>query len=87
MLRLTATQNIAQCGHDESETSKNKGNFLEILNVVGNHDPLVKKRLEEEPRNAEYICKDIQNKKINYALLFILQGKECMAIFYMHSNE
>lgn len=58
---LTATQNIAQCGYDESETSKNKGNFCEILNVVGNHDPFIKKRLEEGPRNAKYTSKVIQN--------------------------
>lgn len=45
VLLLTATQNIAQRGQDESEESINKGNFREILSIVANHDPLVKRRL------------------------------------------
>ncbi|XP_063070750.1 probable serine/threonine-protein kinase irlF [Engraulis encrasicolus] len=44
VLLLTATQNIALRGHNESETSKNQGNFREILNLVSKHDPFVKKR-------------------------------------------
>ncbi len=39
VLLVTGTQNIAQRGHDETETSKNRGNFLEILSLVGEHDP------------------------------------------------
>ena len=31
VLHLTATQNIAQRGHNENDESRNRGNFLEIL--------------------------------------------------------
>jgi hypothetical protein len=62
VLLLTATQNIAQRGHRESETSKNQGNFREILNLVSKHDPFIKKRLKEGPRNATYTSKAIQNE-------------------------
>ncbi|XP_034093508.1 zinc finger MYM-type protein 1-like [Gymnodraco acuticeps] len=64
ILLLTATQNISQRGHDESETSKNKGNFLEILDVVSKHDPLVKRRLSQGPRNAKYTSKGTQNEML-----------------------
>ena len=61
VLLLTATQNIAQRGHDESEESNNKGNFREILSTVANHDPLVKRRLTSI-HNAKYTSKIIQNE-------------------------
>ncbi len=61
VLLLTATQNIAQRGHDESEESNNKGNFREILKTVANHDPLVKRRLTSI-HNAKYTSKIIQNE-------------------------
>lgn len=61
VLLLTATQNIAQRGHDESEESNNKRNFREILNTVVNHDPLVKRRLINI-HNAKYTTKIIQNE-------------------------
>ena len=38
VLRLTATQNIAQRGHRESEDSTNQGNFLAILHEIAKHD-------------------------------------------------
>ncbi|KAK0153219.1 Zinc finger MYM-type protein 1 [Merluccius polli] len=61
VLLLTATQNIAQRGHDEFEESNNKGNFREILSTVANHDPLVKRRLTSI-HNAKYTSKIIQNE-------------------------
>lgn len=60
-LLLTATQNISQRGHDESENSKKRGNFLEILHLVSKHDALMKKRLSQGPRNAKYTSKSTQN--------------------------
>lgn len=61
VLLLTATQNIAQRGHDESEECNNKGNFGEILETTANHDPLVKRRLTSV-HNAKYTSKIIQNE-------------------------
>ena len=61
LLLLTATQNLAQRGRDESEEATNKGNFRDILNTVANHDPLVKRRLTSI-HNAKYTSKIIQNE-------------------------
>lgn len=64
ILLLTARQNIAQRGHDESEESKNRGNFKEILDVVANHDPAVQHRLTSI-HNAKYTSKIIQNEVLD----------------------
>lgn len=61
-LLLTATQNIAQRGHRESPEAKNRGNFLEILDLVSKHDPFIKKRIEEQAKDAKYTSPKIQNE-------------------------
>uniref|UniRef100_A0A6Q2XCH7 TTF-type domain-containing protein n=1 Tax=Esox lucius TaxID=8010 RepID=A0A6Q2XCH7_ESOLU len=61
VLMLTATQNISQRGHRETADADNKGNFLEILNLIGDHDPTVKKKLAG-PQNAKYTSHHIQNE-------------------------
>uniref|UniRef100_A0A671TYV4 TTF-type domain-containing protein n=1 Tax=Sparus aurata TaxID=8175 RepID=A0A671TYV4_SPAAU len=61
VLLLTATQNIAQRGHDESADSNNKGNFMAILETVAHHDKAVEKRLTSI-HNAKYTSKTIQNE-------------------------
>lgn len=61
VLMLTATQNISQRGHRETADADNKGHFLEILNLIGNHDPTVKKKLAG-PQNAKYTSHHIQNE-------------------------
>lgn len=64
VLRLTALQNAAQRGHDERLESLNRGNFLEILELVGKHDEIVSKRLDAGPQNAKYTHSSIQNALI-----------------------
>ena len=44
ILLLTAKQDNAQRGHKENEESINKGNFLEILNLLNNNDQAIKKK-------------------------------------------
>lgn len=61
VLLLTATQNISQRGHRETSDADNRGNFLAILDAIGNHDPLVKKKLTGSP-NAKYTSHQIQNE-------------------------
>ena len=39
VLRLTAMQDIAQRGHRERIDEPNRGNFLEILQCIADHDP------------------------------------------------
>ena len=53
VLRLTAIQQIAQRGHDESDQSLNQGNFLAILKLVAQHDTIVAKKINGA-RNARY---------------------------------
>uniref|UniRef100_A0A671TI94 DUF4371 domain-containing protein n=1 Tax=Sparus aurata TaxID=8175 RepID=A0A671TI94_SPAAU len=62
ILVLTATENIAQRGHRESLDSEKKGVFLSMLDLLGNHNPIIKKRLEQQAKNAKYTSKTIQNE-------------------------
>ena len=65
ILLLTAKQDIAQRGHRENEQSMNKGNFLEILNLVQNHDQAIAKKIKEMPKNAKYTSPEIQNEVLH----------------------
>ncbi len=61
VILLCSRLEIALRGHDESNSSLNKGNFRELLEVVAKHDPIVKERLEQGPRNATYLSPEVQN--------------------------
>lgn len=61
VLLLTATQNIAQRGHRETEEAANRGNFLEILEMIAKHDPVVEKKMQGK-QNAKYTSSVIQNE-------------------------
>ena len=73
VLLLTATQNIAQRGHDEGKDSNNKGNFLEALELVSHHDEIIRQRLEDGPRNAKYTHHSIQNAIVSIMAELILK--------------
>ncbi|XP_028052398.1 zinc finger MYM-type protein 1-like [Camellia sinensis] len=54
-------QGLAFCGHDESENSSNKGNFLELLNFLADHNDDVKVvALSNAPQNLKLTSSDIQ---------------------------
>ncbi len=61
VLLLCSKQEISFRGHDESDSSLNKGNLLEILGVLAKHDPIIEDRLFHGPRNAKYTSNMIQN--------------------------
>lgn len=44
-----------------NQSSSYRGNFLEILQLVANHDKVIEERLESGPRNATYTSAGIQN--------------------------
>ncbi|XP_076330049.1 zinc finger MYM-type protein 1-like [Tachypleus tridentatus] len=67
-LLYTACQNEAQIGHMEGNQSDNRGNFLELLDMISRYDEIVKKKLSG-PGNAKYMHHDIQNE-----LLGIIAG-------------
>ncbi|KAL6518995.1 hypothetical protein OROHE_017419 [Orobanche hederae] len=65
-LRYLMQQGLPARGHNESETSLNRGNFLELLKCFANRDAEVKKVvLENAPQNCQMICPDVQKDIIN----------------------
>ena len=69
IILLCSNQEIALRGHRENDASTNKGNFIEILNLVAKHDEVVSSRLSHLPRNAIYTSPKVQND-----LLHIMAG-------------
>ena len=65
ILLVCSHQEIALRGHRETQTSLNRGNFREILELIANHDPIIRCRLTDGPRNATYTSADIQNEILN----------------------
>ncbi|XP_016649731.1 PREDICTED: zinc finger MYM-type protein 1-like [Prunus mume] len=53
-------------GHDESETSSNKGNYVELLQFLADHDEKVRAVVfENAPGNLKYIAPNIQKELVN----------------------
>ncbi|XP_076356890.1 zinc finger MYM-type protein 1-like [Tachypleus tridentatus] len=67
-LLYTACQNEAQRGHMEGSQSDNRGNFLELFDMISRYDEIMKRKLSG-PGNAKYTHHDIQIE-----LLDILAG-------------
>ncbi|TVU07941.1 hypothetical protein EJB05_41319, partial [Eragrostis curvula] len=64
-LRFLLNQGLAFRGHDESEESKNRGNFLELLKwLASNNEEVDKYVLNNAPRNCTLTCSDIQKEII-----------------------
>ncbi|XP_069482613.1 zinc finger MYM-type protein 1-like [Ambystoma mexicanum] len=62
-LLLTATQNIAQRAHKETE-GQNKGNVLAIMELLAKHDHTVKRKMTSQ-KNATYLGHSTQNEIID----------------------
>ena len=58
---LCARQGIALRGHDESSTSSNKGNYVEILELLTSVMPELGRQFRSLPNNAKYTSKVVQN--------------------------
>ncbi|XP_025665281.1 uncharacterized protein [Arachis hypogaea] len=62
-IRWLTFQGCAYRGHDESQSSSNKGNFLKMLKFLGSYNERVKKNiLENAPKNAKYTSNDVQKE-------------------------
>ena len=59
---ILCKQDLALRGHREGKESENKGNFLELLDLLSKRDLDFKKRYESRPGNASYTHPEIQNK-------------------------
>nr|XP_017248635.1 PREDICTED: zinc finger MYM-type protein 1-like [Daucus carota subsp. sativus] len=64
-VKILLAQSLAFQGHDESETSKNRGNFIVVLKFLTNHSSDIKDVFKNAPENnkltAPSIQKDITN--------------------------
>ena len=80
VLCLTARQKIAQRGHKEDVNSPNKGNFLEILELMNEQDDIVKNRFTGKSR-VKYTSPKIQNEML--ALLAQIIREEITNELYM----
>lgn len=65
VILLCSQQEIGLRGHRESERSLNRGNFMEILQLVALHDKSVQDRLQQGPRNCMYTSPEIQNSLLH----------------------
>ena len=65
VVRHLAKQNSAFRGHDESEDSKNKGNFLEELEFLSKYHLPLKKWMDSHPQNVSYFSHTSQNEMIS----------------------
>ncbi|XP_076314932.1 uncharacterized protein LOC143227363 [Tachypleus tridentatus] len=61
---FASCQNEAQRDHREGSQSDNRGNFLELLNMISGYDEIVKKKLSGSS-NAKYTYHDIQNELLD----------------------
>uniref|UniRef100_A0A3B4X175 TTF-type domain-containing protein n=1 Tax=Seriola lalandi dorsalis TaxID=1841481 RepID=A0A3B4X175_SERLL len=68
LVLFCAKQEIPLRGHRENPDTLNKGNFLELLNLVSKYDPEIKRRLDELPNNGKLLHHDIQNEILEIAI-------------------
>lgn len=94
ILILTAKHGIAQRGHDETSDSVNKGNFLEILNLVQDYNEDIKDYIDKLAGNAKYQCPEIQNeilsisaKNVLMKITSELKECDCFAIMVDESKD
>ncbi|XP_023745466.1 uncharacterized protein LOC111893639 [Lactuca sativa] len=64
-VRLCAFQGIAYRGHDEGQDSINKGNFREILKVLGDFNIELEELFRTAPKHALYTSPSIQKEILN----------------------
>ena len=70
VLCLTARQKMAQRGHCEASGSLNKGNFIEILQLLSEKDSVIKTHLSS--KTAKYTSPGIQNEILDIMAQTIL---------------
>ncbi|XP_073295896.1 uncharacterized protein [Primulina huaijiensis] len=61
-VKFLAMQGCAFRGHDESVDSKNRGNYIELINLLGRMNPEIDSILEKTAKNAKYTSVEIQRE-------------------------
>ena len=62
VLKFTELHRLAQRRHDESHDSTNRGNFLDLLHLIGKYNSAVGHKLVNISGNAKYTSHDVQNE-------------------------
>lgn len=71
LVLFCAKQEIPLRGHREN--ALNKGNFLELLDLVSKYDPEIKRRLDELPKNRKLLHHAIQNEILQIAASLLVK--------------
>ena len=64
-IRFLLCQGLAFRGHDESQGSSGKGNFLELLQFLGDHNESINEVLQTASKNCKLTHSDIQKDILN----------------------
>ena len=64
-IRFLLCWGLAFRGHDESQDSSDKGNFLELLQFLANHNESINEVLQKAPKNCKLTHPDIQKDIVN----------------------
>ena len=64
-IRFLLCRGLAFCGHDESQGSSDKWNFLEFLQFLGVHIEYINKVLWNAPKNCKFTHHEIQKDIVN----------------------
>ncbi|XP_075658882.1 uncharacterized protein LOC142628724 [Castanea sativa] len=75
VVKVLAFQGLAFKGRDESSDSINRGNFLEILDLVVSYNEYVAETIEKAPKNSSY-----KSPKIQKEILHVFSNKVKKAI-------
>ncbi|KAL4637625.1 hypothetical protein ACB092_03G090500 [Castanea dentata] len=59
-IRFLLCRGLAFRDHDKSQCSSDKGNFLELLQFLGDHNESINEVLQKAPKNCKLIHSDIQ---------------------------
>lgn len=62
---FAAVQGFPLRGDNESETSVNRGNFIELLHFVSKHNLFLQSRLLSDTKNAKYLDHSLKNSLLN----------------------
>ena len=79
ILLFCSRQEIGIRGHREDKSSMNRGNFLELVDLVAKHDTVVQQKIANAPQNATYLSPQIQNDLL-HIMASIVQSKISMDV-------
>ena len=64
-IRFLLHRGLAFCGYDESDDLSDKGNFLELLQFLADHNDVINEVLQKTPKNSKLTHPDIQKDIAN----------------------